>query len=326
MYNAIASLPARTLLAEACQQVGRQVPRWTQGAGGNISIKDGANLWIKASGHRLDAVTPGHALAHLPLEPLRSHLAQIDSHAADAEMTYAAILAALSHPDYGRASMESGFHGLLPEAFVAHFHALSSVAMAHAMHQEPQRWQAFIDSSTFRAPARLAPVAPGLQLSMAVATLPPFEICLLSHHGVILHAKDAGVIGRWQAFEQAFCQAWQLDYLKVGGPAIQGAQVHPGPLRVLFPDTAVFMARLEAITQQVDDKDTETCCAAWGKLRQLLPQAKTADRDATELWQATQLLHRACPTLTDLPETIAAALNHMPTERWRKHLVQTHAS
>lgn len=49
--------PSARALADLCRAAGRRVPQWTQGTGGNISVKDedGA-LWIKASGLRLDQV------------------------------------------------------------------------------------------------------------------------------------------------------------------------------------------------------------------------------------------------------------------------------
>ena len=308
--NPDANLVARTALIQACHRVGREVPRWTQGAGGNVSIKDGDNLWIKASGCRLDAVGPPTTMARLPLQAFVQTLQAELRHSLDGEGAYATALATMGDPAYGRASMESAFHALLPRRLVVHFHALSALVMAHVAHTEPERWGEFCRTHQFVPPARLGPTRPGLLLSFAVGEQPSFEVCLLANHGVILQADDAAVISRWAKFERAFCDAWVMRHLAAQGDDMPLQAYERGPWKVFFPDAAVFADRIRAITSPTDASPPGTLAIAADALHR--------DRDATELWIATQVLRRVCPDLQELPEAIAAALVDLPTEAWRR--------
>ncbi len=299
-------------LSNACLLIGSEVPRWTQGAGGNVSQKIGESLWIKASGCRLEQVGQApHTLARVELAALRAHFLE-DSHraleaCASAEQAYAEALASLSDPAFGRASMESGFHALLPRPFVAHFHALSALVMACVAKAQPSRWAQLCRAHGVAQPALLEYVPPGLMLSCAVAALPDFEICLLTNHGVILHADGPEVLQRWAAFERAFCETWQLEALAYSGMNLS-LQAHAcGPWKILFPDAAVFCDRVAALAQPLHN-------GQW----QMDADAMNLDPAAAELWIATQVLQRAWPNIVELSAEAAQALTRLPTERWRQ--------
>ena len=304
-------------LRDACARIGREVPRWTQGAGGNVSYKVGDTLWIKASGCRLDAVgEAAKTVARVALLPLREQLRPAPSQQeapgparpdAAAEQDYAQALASLSDPAFGRASMESGFHALLPRAFVAHFHALSALVMACVAKAAPARWAGFCETQHVGMPARLDFVRPGLLLSHAVHALPPFEICLLENHGVILHADGPDVLARWAAFEQAFCAAWGLSDLAAGGAPLPLQAYARGTWKIVFPDAAIFGDRVAALAQAPEK-------AVW----EIVENAEMRDKAATELWIATQMLLRAWPGIAELSPDVAQALTHLPTELWRQ--------
>lgn len=305
---------ARTELVEACGLIGLEVPRWTQGAGGNISVKTDDALWIKASGCRLDAVGPDATVACLPLQALRQGLHDIVPHSPHAEQAYADLLQALSLAPLGRASMESGFHALLPQRFVAHFHALSAVVMAQVATAEPARWAAWLAAQSINDAALtvLQAVAPGLHLSLAVAHQPNFQICLLRQHGVILQGDGAQVIEHWRLFEQAFCADFDLPTLAPGAPSLQLSGHAQGPWRHYFPDAVVFDARVNRIAPATSSPSSGN--------HHIDAAAAAQDADAAELWLATQALHRAYPALVPLNDAIATKLHAMPTERWRQRM------
>ena len=50
-----------------CNLIGKRIPVWNQGAGGNISLKENGELWIKASGSRLHEVTTSSGVARVDL-------------------------------------------------------------------------------------------------------------------------------------------------------------------------------------------------------------------------------------------------------------------
>src|SRR5689334_18694686 len=139
-----ASFPAQ--LAKECQRVGHFKPLWTQGPGSNLSFKDADSLWIKASGYRLDHVTEKKGVAKLKMAPLAKWLATLPSYESlkdssshsEEEKQYAALIKEASDPQLERASMEAGFHVILPKNFVAHFHSIGALLMAYEQAKNPE--------------------------------------------------------------------------------------------------------------------------------------------------------------------------------------------
>ena len=125
-------------LASACHEIGEKKPNWTQGRGANISQKKGDILAIKASGMRLDEITPTHGIATLSLSRFLS-----DLETSDSETKYADAIRMSTLGDL-RPSMESGFHALLPKTWVAHFHSLAAILMAHEHRTNNYQNDAFI--------------------------------------------------------------------------------------------------------------------------------------------------------------------------------------
>jgi Class II Aldolase and Adducin N-terminal domain len=82
----------RHQLSSLCQQVGAGVPWWTQGAGGNISIKEKDRLWIKATGSRLDGVTLREGIAQVDLSWFRRALNSLPEDLMAAESKYSQVL------------------------------------------------------------------------------------------------------------------------------------------------------------------------------------------------------------------------------------------
>ncbi|RYF06934.1 MAG: hypothetical protein EOO40_08735, partial [Deltaproteobacteria bacterium] len=157
-----------------CGAIGTQVPLWTQGAGGNVSVKAAGRLYIKASGQRLDGVDGPTTYAALPVAPLRAQVAELAGQMAvqgrtpTAEAIYATALTEHRDATLGRPSMESGMHALLPGRYVAHFHALSAVLMGHHELLQPGYVRALC-------------AAQGVVADFVPATLPGLQQLVVAH-------------------------------------------------------------------------------------------------------------------------------------------------
>src|SRR5262245_58512773 len=127
-----------TVVAGACRQVGSQIPHWTQGAGGNLSLKDERWLYIKASGFRLDGVTPEKGVSRVDREKLLALLEKCRT-----EEEYSDALSQSRAPESPRPSMEAGFHAVLPGKWVIHFHSLAAVLMCHEWASQRARFDAW---------------------------------------------------------------------------------------------------------------------------------------------------------------------------------------
>ncbi len=298
------------LAVEVCRTIGARVPLWTQGPGGNVSVKTENLLWIKASGLRLDSVNDASGLVALTTAELSLALRAIDPNAASAEQAYADMLAASVHGSHrGRPSMEAGFHSLLPATWVLHFHSLPAIIMAHEWQRDAAALTGWLESHTDLTFTLCAPARPGLLLSRQLGEAAPADVYLLSNHGVVLQDRsnplDAGsTFSRWALLERAFCVDWGADALFGEAPAA-------APLRCYFPDTAVFLDRVQRIL--VSEARDST-----GVLQRAAADAAERDRNAFELWQATALLYGARPGLEELPLYISETVGDIPTEKIRR--------
>jgi ribulose-5-phosphate 4-epimerase/fuculose-1-phosphate aldolase len=218
--------------------------RLVQGAGGNLSGKDGDLVWVKASGTRL-----GEALG-------RQVFVGVDGARARADVLRMEDLRHLvvepAADVAARPSIETALHVLLPHRFVFHVHAVGSVA-------------ASIQRDPARAVARLAqvgPVAwvpyakPGIALARAVMAaldgvgMAPELVLLLGNHGLVTAADSADQARTLIDQAEAALRRTGVDGQRSSGevrtllaPAgsvdAAGARLLTGG--VLTPDEAVFL-------------------------------------------------------------------------------------
>ncbi len=311
-------------LVRACRRVGGEVPCWTQGAGSNLSVKapdaGGEILWIKASGERLAAV--GHdggarGLAALRRAAFLAREADL-GRATDPEQAYAEELrrATIAGAGFGRPSMESGFHALLPGAWVLHFHSIAAVLMCHEAVRDACRFSDLWGGTTELRVAHVAHARPGLELMRAIRESPGADVFLLRNHGVVLQGPDAsGLLDAWGAIERRFLEAYGygavVERMGVPTDVLATRLTEPAPLRLFFPDSAVFLDRLQRVLELAGKVGGEP-------LWRLAPGAWDADRDAAEIWLATLVLHEACPGLGELPDDIARSVAGLPLEQLRR--------
>jgi hypothetical protein len=297
--------PQETLV-RLCQEIGKNIPHWTQGAGGNISVKDGPELWIKASGLRLDQVKPDHGIACVNLEQIKKGIAPDLSISTDVEIYYSDLIGKSMRTGLGfmRPSMEAGFHAVLEKKFVFHFHSLVALLIAHEHAKDPTSVKNWFQKNTSLSASFLPSVRPGWLLSLAVYEERAHDLLILQNHGVVLQAADDQILAEWTQLEMLFCKHW--NYSNLG----ELPQNTPIPMRIYFPDTAVFLDRLQKVLEP-SSSETEPCF-------KLSEGAETRDQDAVELWNATQILYGACPDLSVLPEAISSVVQTLPTELIRR--------
>lgn len=236
-------------------------PLLIQGAGGNVSWKDGSTMWIKASGTWLSDSLDKDIF--VPID-IPQTLALISAGASD-------LNSARIGDSPLRPSIETCLHALLPQRFVVHFHAVEVIAhavMQDAQEQLKQRlagldW-AWVDY-----------VKPGPDLARAVtATIAGAQapdILVLGNHGLVvaadtleqLDALRVEVIKRCALAPRTVPPAVELDTLAaqwthLGYGLPQETRCHAlatdeaclklaATAWVMYPDHAVFLGAYAAI-------------------------------------------------------------------------------
>ncbi len=153
-----------------------------QGPGGNVSLKRGDILWVKASGLWLAEALERQVFVPLSLAGVRARLAS-----GDAEALSDAVLVSEAAPGL-KPSIETALHALMPHAVVIHAHAVNS--MTHAVLKDGrERVRAALNGDIQWAWVDYQ--RPGSPLAGAVAAAlaqgAP-DVLLLQNHGVVVGA------------------------------------------------------------------------------------------------------------------------------------------
>lgn len=288
-------------LTAVCIRVGSRIPLWNQGKGGNISVKRGNRLWIKASGVRLSQVSAPRGLASVDLD--RFHLAVAAAPAAERESWYAQTLMECRLGEE-RPSMETGFHAQLPGIWVLHFHSLASIVMGHEFERRADVVARFLlrhaDVSVEFVPAEI----PGWRLSQRVVERSHADVIVLANHGVLLQGENPeALLTSWECIEQAFCRETGRAELTDFSSRLRPEDLRGAKFRAYFPDAAVFRDRIVAAA---------TDPPTW-------PGGEPSDQqDALEMLEAIVLLGRACPELRELDAAASAEIAALPSESFRR--------
>lgn len=164
-------------LTDLAAELGADI-RLVQGAGGNVSLKDEATLWVKASGTWLADARQRMIFVPLNLVAVRAALM-----AGSDDFT-----AAIEDHSGVRPSIETSLHALMPQRVVVHVHSINALSwtvrgagkalVAEKLNGLPWVWVDY--------------VRPGLPLTRAVAdtlaTSPEATVLLLANHGLVVAA------------------------------------------------------------------------------------------------------------------------------------------
>jgi rhamnose utilization protein RhaD (predicted bifunctional aldolase and dehydrogenase) len=158
-------------------------PLLVQAAGGNTSIKDGAVMWIKASGTWLGQAMQRDIFVPVALDRLLDGLRRNDSNAETCVAYIRSDLNALGL----RPSIETTVHALMPQKIVIHVHCVNTIAYAIRRDAEVVlrdklkafRW-AFIPYAH-----------PGRTLAHVISARikPDTNILILGNHGLVVAAN-----------------------------------------------------------------------------------------------------------------------------------------
>lgn len=295
-------MPPISLVALA-QNISQKGYLWTQGAGGNVSEKQGDHLWVKASGFRLDQIGPEKGLSVVNLPKIRSGLESL-VHTPD-EKTYSELLRSCVVQGETRPSMETGLHAELPGRYVAHFHSVISVLMASQHQQNAQKFTKWYRENwekqlgTFVV---LPLVMPGLQLAKQFREHRSASVLFLESHGVVVQSNETIDLKLFSQFEINFCESFGfrpiLDfYYRMKEPDLKA------PIRFLYPDFAIVFDQLFPFLQKEGD---------------LFFPLDDLSLSLLEIWQAHCFLNQFGSELQELPKPFVDALVDLPTEQFRR--------
>lgn len=170
----------RKSVIEYCAAIGAD-PLLVQGAGGNVSWKDGDTLWIKASGTWLSDAAEKDIFVPVDL----GHLRRAISAGNFLESPK------LSDESGLRPSIETMLHALMPHPVVIHLHAVE--ILAHLVRHEFEHTFALMLDSKIRW-ANVSYKKPGAELARAVydaiSTMPDANVVFLQNHGVVVGGSD----------------------------------------------------------------------------------------------------------------------------------------
>lgn len=182
MNPSAGALPER--VKSFCAQIGRD-PLLVQGAGGNVSWKEGGTLWVKASGTWLSEAAEKEIFVPVDLLQVRAAMA-VGNFAVTPQVLESSPL---------RPSIETLLHALMPHKVVAHLHAIE--VLAHLVRKQPEQRIAALLGNTLGWTS-VGYSKPGADLAMAVArqieTAARADVIFLRNHGVVIGGADVAEV------------------------------------------------------------------------------------------------------------------------------------
>lgn len=165
---------------EYCSTIGAN-PLLVQGAGGNVSWKDGDTLWIKASGTWLAEADKKDIFVPVDLPHLRGAIENGDF----------SVAPRLREESLLRPSIETLLHALMPHRVVVHLHAIE--ILAHLVRDNYQTdFQSLLDASIHWTTVGYHKPGDALatNVNAALAREPTVSVIFLKNHGVVIGGDD----------------------------------------------------------------------------------------------------------------------------------------
>ena len=323
-----------------CARIGQE-PLLVQGAGGNVSWKDGGTLWIKASGAWLADAEKDDIFVPVDLDTLRAALAR-PPHLPLPEST---------EGHARRPSIETFMHVVMPQRIVIHLHAIEALAVL-VRADAPETLRVRLQDGFHWEWVEYR--QPGAKLARSVAVVlgraPDANVVFLQNHGILVGGDtideiDRRIKGLTSALKQdvAFSESasqpihkspnalhiGSLEYVAIEDARIQSLVHTPALYRrlleawVLYPDHVVFLGEEAPVF--------ETRCEAWRYARRRRPpllfirgEGVFTKPDFDQAQQAQllcyyEILARQRPqdVLVELTEKDVHDLLHWEAERYR---------
>lgn len=192
-----------------CARLGKD-PLLVQGAGGNVSWKEGNVLWVKASGTWLARAEQEEIFIPVDLAHVRTEIATGNFSVSPKVLGGSTL----------RPSIETLMHALLPHRIVVHLHVVELIA-----NLVRERW----GSNTVTLPEALMPAVvveyfkPGAELARAIhdglAKEPAANIIFLKNHGVVIGAEDTEQV---DVLLTALIQSMKITPAVIAPPSASG--------------------------------------------------------------------------------------------------------
>lgn len=164
----------------------------TQGAGGNTSLKNADTMWVKASGTWLAQAGDSDIMVPVRVPPLVEALREGDPRA---EKATDFVIAALNASGL-RPSIETSFHAALPNAVVAHYHCVNTIALS-VLKERDRILKAKLDATGLNwaaVPYRRPGTPLAREVDLAAATRP--DVLILYNHGIIVTGETVDDVAR----------------------------------------------------------------------------------------------------------------------------------
>ncbi|MBP5307976.1 MAG: class II aldolase [Clostridia bacterium] len=185
-------------LIEISQYAGNRVD-YTQGGGGNTSVKDGGVMYIKASGFKLKDIDGNTAYVPMDLEKIKNFFDGVDlSDGKDHEAENKAVTAEATLKYEGlaplRPSVEVGFHSVLKK-YVIHTHSVYANLLTCAKNGKDTAAEIFADADF--GYVFMPYIDPGFTLSVKMkeavdgyvkSTGNYPEVIFMQNHGLVVSA------------------------------------------------------------------------------------------------------------------------------------------
>lgn len=257
----------RAEVSAYCASIGSD-PLLVQGAGGNISWKDGDTLWVKASGTWLADAAESDIFVPADLAHLREAIKV-------GNFEIAPLIRGDSHL---RPSIETLLHALMPQRIVVHVHAVEVLAhLVRAGFRETLS-HASAPGITWTCVRYLKPgAALATGVAEALADTPDSNVVFLQNHGVVIGAgsiaeANATLLTLTDIFRTAprapvsaklptapISSDDTLSWVPIGDPLLHQLAIDPALFErlhedwALYPDHVVFLgARAVMVSDEAE--------------------------------------------------------------------------
>lgn len=161
-----------------------------QGAGGNLSVKEGNTIWIKASGTRLKDAASQEIFIPLSLQKTKQAVLHTES------------LNGFKKSKFKfrnlKPSIETAIHSLLPHKYVAHVHSVGAISVAVQENAELLLEEVTVAAQTIFIPYE----KPGIPLAIKMLEKIEAEkiystddlVALLGNHGLIVASESSSKV------------------------------------------------------------------------------------------------------------------------------------
>lgn len=166
-------------ISALCARIGLE-PLIVQGAGGNASWKDGATLWVKASGTRMAEAEARNIFVPVDLQHLQRRITLGDFSVEPHTMNNGAF----------RPSIETVLHALMPQKYVLHVHAVDPLTLLIRRDAHKLLMNVVPDSLSW---ILVGYKKPGADLAEAINEstddLNAVDVVFMANHGIVVAAN-----------------------------------------------------------------------------------------------------------------------------------------